>query len=142
VPNGFYTLNGRTEIWKAGWKFVEESPWLGYGFQADRLVLGTHMHNSVMHAMIQTGIIGTIPFLGALIWVWFLLLKTLRNLNRLEPAHRTLVIQAAGILVFLSIRAMPESTGAFFGVDWFLLSPLLLYLRIISSTSAQTEGGQ
>jgi len=135
VPEGFYTLNGRTLIWSAGWEFIKLSPVAGYGFHADRLVLGTHMHNAAMHALIQTGFVGTIPFLGALLFVWFLLLKTLRKLNRLAPTHKTLVIQAAGILVFLSIRALPESTGAFFSIDWLLLGPLLLYLRIVNADS-------
>jgi len=139
--SGRTQTSGRTQIWAAGWKFIELSPVLGYGFHADRLVLGTHMHNAVLHAMIQTGLLGTIPFVGAILWAWFLLIKTLRKIGGLDPIHKTAVIQSAGILVFLSFRSLPESTGAFFGIDWLLLSPLLLYLRLVNSVDATMEEG-
>jgi O-antigen ligase len=106
------------------------SPLLGYGFHADRLKLGQHMHNSFLHAMLQTGLVGIIPFVGALLWGWVLLVKALRNLPRLPGSHKHLVIQTAGVLAFLTLRSIPESTGAFFGVDWLLLAPLLLYLQV------------
>ena len=123
-----------TQIWKVGWQFIEQSPVIGYGFHADRLVLGTHMHNATLHALIQTGFLGTIPFVGAVLWAWFLLIKALRNINnRFSPARKILLVQVAGILVFLSVRSLPESTGAFFGIDWLLLAPLLLYLRLVNS---------
>ena len=111
---------------------IKESPILGYGFQGDRLLLGTHMHNSVLHSLFQTGIMGVIPFVAALGLGWFLLIVVLRKLGSLPPVHKHLVIQVAGILVFLSLRSLTESTGAFFGVDWLLLAPLLLYLQVVS----------
>ena len=137
--SGFYTASGRTQIWTAGWKFIKLSPVLGYGFHGDRLVLGTHMHNSVLHAMIQTGLLGTIPLVGAILWAWYLLIATLRRLDRLGPMQKTTVIQAAGMLIFLSLRSLSESTGAFFGIDWLLLGPLLLYLQLVNSAAMTRE---
>ena len=135
IPTGFYTGSGRTLIWEAGWRFIIRSPILGYGFQADRLVLGTHMHNAVLHALIQTGFIGLIPFLAALIFGWVLLIKIVRNLDRFAGIHKTLAIQAVALFIFFSLRGLTESTGAFFGIDWLLLSPLLLYLRVVNSAT-------
>ena len=97
------------------------------------------MHNSVLHAMIQTGLLGTIPFVGAILWAWYLLIATLRRLDRLGPMQKTTVIQAAGMLIFLSLRSLSESTGAFFGVDWLLLGPLLLYLQLVNSAAMTRE---
>ena len=125
-------LTGRVETWTQGLELVEESPALGFGFHADRRLLGTHMHNAFMHALIQTGLFGTIPFVAAFIWVWLLLIKALRKLRDLPVAYKYLTIQVAGVLTFLSLRAIPESTGAFFGVDWLLLAPLLLYLQLVN----------
>ena len=130
---GFFTLTGRTAVWAQGWQLFKLSPLFGFGFHADRLLLdGQHMHNAFMHALVQTGLIGTIPFVGAFLWGWILLFKALRNRARLPAVHKQLVIQAGGVLAFLSLRAIPESTGAFFGVDWLLLSPLLLYLQVVN----------
>ena len=101
-----------------------------------RPVLGTQMHTVVLHAMIQTGLTGTIKVLGAKLGSWFPLLKALRRLNRLVAADKALIIQAAGVLTFLTVRTLPDSTEAFFGVDWLLLGALLLYLRVVASASA------
>ena len=139
LPSGFLNLSGRTLIWGVGWDFIKQSPILGFGFHADRLVMGTHMHNTIMHSMIQTGVVGTIPFAGALLLGWLLVLKAIRRLNQLPESHKHLVIQTAGILLFLSIRGIMESTGAFFGVDWLLLAPLLLYIQVITARHHPAE---
>jgi len=133
----FGTLTGRTVVWAEGIRLIKQSPLLGYGFHADRLLLGTHAHNSLIHALMQTGLIGTLPFMAALLLGWFLLLKSLRNLNRLAAVHKGLLIQSAGVLAFLSVRAVFESTGAFFGVDWLILAPLLLYVKVVDPASAR-----
>jgi O-antigen ligase len=139
IPENFFEFTGRTAVWKEGWSLFKESPVLGYGFQADRLLLGTHMHNAFLQSLVQTGLLGTIPFLAALIFGWGLLIKALRNLNRFSVEHKHLVIQTAGILVFFSIRSFPESTGAFFGIDWLLLAPLLLYLTLVDHAGAEVQ---
>jgi O-antigen ligase len=141
VPKGFFSFTGRTAVWAEGWNLFTRSPLLGYGFHADRLKLGHHMHNSFLHAMVQTGLVGTIPFVAALLLGWVLLLKALRNLLRLPGNHKHLVIQTAGVLAFLTLRSIPESTGAFFGVDWLLLAPLLLYLQVVNHSRVK-EGGE
>jgi len=126
----FSSLSGRTYVWKAGWEAFKESPALGFGFHADRLLFGTHLHNAVLHALVQTGLIGTIPFVAGLTLGWVFLFNVLINRARLPYVYQHLAIQSGGILAFLSVRMLTESTGAFFGVDWLILAPLLLYLQI------------
>lgn len=113
---------------------------MGLGFNADRLALGGHMHNSYLHALVQTGVLGTIPFVIALLYAWALLWRLSLNLDRIPLAQKHLVIQVAGILAFLSFRTIFESTGAFFGVDWLFLAPVFLYLQVVSrSYNGQDE---
>ena len=131
------TVSGRVSVWEDGYRLFKEQPLLGYGFHADRLILGTHMHNTFMHALVQTGLIGTIPFVIGLVFAWILLLKALWIRAVLPQVHKHLLIQVAGVLVFFSFRAIPESTGAFFGVDWLLLAPILLYLQIVNQTESK-----
>ena len=75
----FLTLGGRTTgVWSRGWELFLNSPLLGWGFHADRIFLeGEHMHNALLHALVQTGLIGTIPFVLAFIWSWIILFKLL-----------------------------------------------------------------
>ena len=140
IPKGFLTFTGRTGVWADGWQLFKGSPILGRGFHADRQVLNTHMHNAVLHAMVQSGILGLIPFLVAMIFGWVLLIRVIRNLDRLPQSHKLLAIQTAGILTFLTVRAFPESTGAFFSVDWLLLAPLLVYLQVAGQMVSSETG--
>jgi hypothetical protein len=133
IPAGFYSFSGRQAVWSDGWGLFKESPFWGYGFQADRLMLGTHMHNSVMHAMLQTGLLGTIPFVLAIVFAWILLLRLVKNLPVLASSDKHLVIQCAGVLAFFTMRSFPESTGAFFGVDWLIVAVMLFYLQLVNS---------
>jgi O-antigen ligase len=133
ITVGFFAFSGRSVVWSAAWDQVLESPVLGYGFHSDRLLLGTHMHNSYLHALLQTGFLGVLPFVAALALTWILLFRALRNLDTLPGIHKHLVIQSAGVLLFFSIRTIPESTMAFFGIDYLLLAPFLLYLQFINS---------
>jgi len=97
------------------------------------------MHNSYLHSLYQTGFIGVIPFLAALILTWILLIKAVKNLRSLPVMHKHLVIQSAGIIVFFSARTISESTAAFFGIDWLLLAPIMMYLQIASNLPSQQE---
>lgn len=132
-PPEFFTFTGRTSVWAESVDLINDSPLLGYGFHADRIMLKAHVHNSVIHALLQTGVIGTIPFLAAMIFAWLLLVKILRIRDQLLPRHQRLVIQSGAVLAFLTVRSFPESTGAFFGVDWLILAPILLYLHMVYS---------
>jgi len=125
-----FTLSGRTTgVWPQALKLFLKSPLIGWGFQADRIFLaGQHAHNAILHALIQTGIIGTIPFIIAFIWAWIILFKLLKNPSLTE---KPFLIEIAAIFAFFTIRAITESTGAFFGVDWILLAPLIAYIQYL-----------
>ena len=139
IPERFRTLSGRTDIWVQGWGLFKESPLLGYGFHADRLMLGQHMHNTFMHSLVQTGLMGSVPLMLAFLMGWWLFLRALKSRLRLPQVHRHLVILAGGILAFFSVRAITESSGAFFGVDWLLLAPIFMYLQLVNHANVGEE---
>ena len=140
IPSGFFNLTGRTAVWFDGLDLFGKSPWLGNGFQADRLLLGAHAHNFLIQALVQTGLLGTIPFILGLALAWILLLRSLSRITLFVGKHKILLIQTAGILTFLSVRSITESTGAFFSVDWLILAPHLLYIQVLISNRAVAEG--
>jgi len=132
VSLGNISFTGRRAVWTEALDLFKESPVLGYGFHADRLLLGTHLHNAFLHALLQTGLIGTIAFLAAMLFGWYLFIRAVLIRARLPAVHKHLVIQVGGIMAFLTVRSIPESSGAFFGVDWLLLAPILLYLQFVN----------
>jgi O-antigen ligase len=135
VPKEFFNFSGRTQVWKKGLGLTMDSPILGYGFQADRYLLNTHAHNSVVQSLLQTGILGTVPFIAGLLLAWILLLRAYLNRFMFSKDQKSLFIQVGGMVAFLAVRSVAESTGAFFGVDWLLLGPILLYLQAINFRS-------
>jgi len=125
------TLTGRTVTWQAGWALFQESPWLGLGFHADRIFLaGQHMHNALLHALVQTGVLGTIPYVAAIVGAWILVVRLYRTrpLRGLSP----LLIEIPAVLAFFTIASITESTFAFFGTPWLLSAPLIAYVQALA----------
>lgn len=124
-------LTGREITWQKGLVEIKQSPFLGWGFHADRLRLNfEHMHNSYLHAAIQSGVIGVIFFILGLVTVWMLILKSKLFLRVRSSASDEKIFLTESILLvgFLSTRSFFESTAAFYGVDLLILIPALCYV--------------
>ncbi len=126
------TLTGRTRAWKKAAKEVKKSPVIGYGPQADRYLIKEHVHNTYYYALLESGILGTLFFVGGLIWAWILFFKAVSQKGVDRLGQRTLLMQVGGILAFFTIRSIPEVCGAMFGVDLMVMLPALGYLQVLS----------
>ncbi len=124
-------LTGRDYTWRKGLAQIEHSPFLGWGFHADRLMLNSeHMHNSYLHSAIHAGVIGAGLFLASIVAVWVLILRSdlLKRIRRVEGPDLPLLMQSVLIIGFLTGRSFFESTAAFYGVDLLLLVPAMAYV--------------
>ena len=129
--NDIFLLTGRTPVWNMALNKLADSPALGFGFHADRLVLNQHLHNSIIHAGFQTGLLGIIPFLLAFGFAWLMTFRLLRLRHLLSGEHKNTVVTVGALLAFFTFRSLLESPAAFFGVDWLLIGPLLLYMSVL-----------
>jgi O-antigen ligase len=124
-------LTGRDNTWQKGLVRIKQSPFFGWGFHADRLLLDSeHMHNSYLHAGIQAGLIGTLLFAAAVAVLWAFLWKSgvIRRIRTVEGPDQALLMQSVLILGFLSARSFFESTAAFYGVDLLLFVPATCFI--------------
>ena len=124
-------LTGRENAWKMGLERIGDSPFFGWGFHADRLLLdSSHMHNSYLHAGIQAGLPGALLFAAAVFVFWAFLFKSgvARRIRTAQAPDRALLTQSVLVLGFLTARSFFESTAAFFGVDLLLLVPAICYV--------------
>lgn len=124
-------LTGRDYTWRKGLVQIEHSPFLGWGFHADRLMLNSeHMHNSYLHSAIHAGVFGAGLFLAAIVAVWILILRSdlMKRIRRVQGPDLPLLIQSVLIIGFLTGRSFFESTAAFYGVDLLLLVPAMAYV--------------
>lgn len=124
-------LTGRDYTWRKGLAQIEHSPFLGWGFHADRLMLNSeHMHNSYLHSAIHAGVFGAGLFLAAIIAVWTLILRSglMKRIRTVTGPDLPLLMQSVLIIGFLTGRSFFESTAAFYGVDLLLLVPAMAYV--------------
>ena len=132
----FLTLTGRTHTWEKGWELFKESPLVGLGPQADRYSLhGVHMHNAYLYALSQSGFLGTIPFVAALFIAWLQFGRLVRKRNDMPEHQRLLLIESGAVFAFFTIRSIPESSAAFFGVDLLVVAPILAYINTLYTSS-------
>ncbi len=122
------SMTGRDLIWRLGWRVVEQSPWLGFGPQADRRLLGLNAQNGLLYAALAAGYPGAALYLGGLVWGWVLFARAVLRGYARDHAQWLFLLQVGGIMAYLTIRNIPENTAALYSVDLLLHVPLLAYL--------------
>lgn len=141
------SFSGRATAWREALALLPGSPLFGFGFQADRLLVGEHLHNAWLQALFQAGLVGSAFFVAAWALAWLGLARLgLRARFASTGASRETLVLCAAILVFLTIRSLVESTGAFFGVDLLLLAPVFAFVHNLAErrrveARAQREQG-
>jgi len=124
-------LTGRGYTWQRGLSQVYQSPIFGWGFQADRFLLKSeHMHNSYLHAAIQSGILGAFIFLAGILSLWALIIRRglLKNIKYLKSEDKPYLLESVFLVGFFTARSFFESTAAFYGVDLLVLLPAAGYI--------------
>jgi O-antigen ligase len=135
-------LSGRGGTWAAALKEIGRSPFLGWGFDADRMLLeGEQMHNSYLHATIQAGVLGGLCFLAAFAGLWFVVLRSglLRSVRRRTGVDKIVLMESILIMGFLTSRGFFESTAAFFGLDQLLVIPAMAYIGLAASEPVEDD---
>jgi O-antigen ligase len=124
-----YTLSGRTRAWAEGWQFIWESPWVGFGFQADRYFVKAHMHNAFLHVLVQAGFLGGSAILIGLAIVWFFIFK---HFFVNPPSDRSLIpSEIPAVFAFVTFSSVTESTFAYFSATWLLSAPIVAYVMAL-----------
>lgn len=125
------SLSGRESTWGEAFSLIKKSPFLGWGFHSDRIMLNSaHIHNSYLHATIQSGILGLIFFVLAVSSIWILFIRTniFKRLRYYDGRDKPLIIGNVLLIGFFSARSLFESTAAFYGVDLLIFLPAIVYV--------------
>ena len=133
------TLSGRTSgVWKDSINLFYSSPIIGYGFQADRFFLnGQHTHNSILHALVQSGILGTLFFVLAYLSTFIILLR-LFKIYKVKEEDKKFLLIFLFVLIFFGIRSITESV-AFFSADWLFVAPIIAYTQFLYEDKKQEK---
>jgi len=122
------TMTGRTYAWKRATTKIKKSPVIGWGPQADRYLIKEHVHNTYLYALLTSGVMGTLAFIGGLFWAWIAVFRIVKKGIAKKLDQNVGFIQVTGILAFFTVRSIPEVSGAMFGVDLMLMTPAIAYL--------------
>jgi O-antigen ligase len=109
-----------------------DAPLLGRGQWADRIVIGQHAHNSYLQALMNAGILGGIPYVGSWVVGWLLFLRLQKRQGLLQPEDRAALLEASTVMMFFTIRSVPETTTASFSVDLLVMAALYVYLEALA----------
>lgn len=108
------TLSSRVVWWTFAWEKFLERPLTGFGAYAGgrfavmaQLGMGTtsSLHSDYLGVLIGTSIWGMIPFLAALIGLWWYLISFLRRSNGAGP-ERQLAYEAVAVFALLTINSL------------------------------------
>jgi O-antigen ligase len=138
----FESMTGRDEIWRRGWRIVEEAPWIGYGPQADRRFIFFNASNGLLYAAMCAGYIGLLLYLGGLVWGWVLYARAFRDRAALSSSSRAFLLQVGGIMAYLTIRNYPENAASFYSVDLILHATMLAYLGVLDRARRRRPSGR
>jgi len=125
------SMSGRDRAWENAWAAVSSNPLIGYGFEADRWMIGEHVHNTYMYALVAGGIPGLGLFVGGLVWAWALFVKLLRHPGLADSGQKLTLIQVGGVLAFFTLRSIPEVCGSNYAVDYMVMLPAILYVHVL-----------
>jgi O-antigen ligase len=131
----FLTMTGRTRTYEHSIATIEEAPFLGRGQWADRMILHEPVHNSFLQALLNAGIIGGIPYFASWATGWLLFYRLQKRNEFLNPADRIHLLECGTVMMFFTLRAIPETTTASYAVDLLVMVAIYVYLeRLTLST--------
>jgi O-antigen ligase len=128
----FLSMTGRTRTYQKGVDAFEEAPILGRGQWADRLVFQEHVHNSYIQALLNAGLLGGLPYFASWISGWLLFFRLHKRSKQLNPEDRLCLLEAGTVMMFFTVRSVPETTTASFAVDLLVMIAVYVYLESLA----------
>lgn len=129
----FRSMTGRTRAYEHGMEAFTDAPIFGRGQWADRMIIGEHVHNSFLQAMLNGGAIGALPYFASWIAGWLLFVKLNKRRARLAPEDRRLLLECGTVMMFFTVRAIPETTTASYAVDLLVMAAVYVYMETMWS---------
>jgi O-antigen ligase len=107
---------------------LQQSPWIGLGFWADRYFLhGANIQSTIFDALMQSGFLGMIPFVIAFVWLWVGILRFYSNKPAVEAS--SLPGELLAVVAFLTVYSITEITFSFYSVGWVVMAPLVAHVQ-------------
>ncbi|MCD6565652.1 MAG: O-antigen ligase family protein [Bacteroidales bacterium] len=141
----FESWSGRKIAWMSTWKRFEKSPVLGYGMAAgveygavSKSLIGSHMHSSYFEILLNTGLLGFIPWFLCLVVVSKNILKRLLiPPDWFDKKMKAFHIEVSSLLIFFLIRSIAGTTFAYFDFTFIFYACFILYSVVIMQNAEE-----
>lgn len=135
----FESMSGRTHAYEHGMMAFADAPLFGRGQWTDRLVFYEHVHNSFLQALLNGGIVGGIPYFASWIAGWIMFFRLHNKWRWLSRKDRLRLLESGAVMMFFTVRAIPETTTASFSVDLMVIVAVYVYLEALTLDVARRQ---
>ena len=121
--------SGRLGLWKKSIKPISNNLFLGYGPQADRILIKENVSNIFLYSLLCGGIL-------ALIFILLIIISILNNIlylvfiKKIFFNKKNIIINSSiFFIIFLLLRSLLENSFAIFGIDFmiFIICSAILF---------------
>ena len=112
--------SGRLGLWKKSIKPITNNLFLGYGPQADRILIKENVSNIFLYSLLCGGIL-------ALIFILLIIISILNNIlylvfvKKIFFNKKNIIINSSiFFIIFLLFRSLLENSFAIFGIDFMI----------------------
>jgi O-antigen ligase len=139
TEEAFESMTGRTRAYEHGLIAFGDAPIFGRGHWADRLVIYEHVHNSFLQALLTAGIVGGIPYFASWITGWVMFFKLRKRWRWLGREDKVCLLESGAVMMFFTVRAMPETTTASYAVDLLVMVAVYVYFEALTLDVARRQ---
>lgn len=126
--------SGRYDNWFKAYDLLKEKPILGYGAQADRLILNQSIHNAFLYSFLSGGIIAGFLFLLIYFRTLYFFIKFLFNKSLGFNFNLSLSII---LIIILNLRSILETSFAVYSIDYLIF--ILIFSNLSNFFSKRTN---
>lgn len=139
TEQSFESWSGRKAAWAYGWEKFKEKPILGYGMAAGvrfgaigKGFSGSHLHSSYFEVLVNSGLLGFIPWFLTLVLVTkTIIYKTLFPPRWFTDKLKSYHLEMAAILIFGLVRSIAGTTFVYFDHSFMLYIGIIAYASLL-----------
>jgi O-antigen ligase len=139
TEEAFESMTGRTRAYEHGMAAFADSPFFGRGQWTDRLVIYEHVHNSFLQSLLNAGIVGGIPYFASWIAGWIMFFRLRSKWKWLSREDRRCLLESGAVMMFFTVRAIPETTTASYAVDLLVMVAVYVYIETLTLDVARRQ---
>lgn len=138
TEQAFYGMTGRVYFWKGMINVILDSPFVGHGFYAQRIMLSvSSVDNTYLQVLLGLGVVGLIAIVIPLLIIAYQLWTT-RPDNRASSQERVIWLQLVSVYTIIIVRSMTGPTFQDFNINLVLL--MLIILAVTAFTEIRRSG--